>query len=105
MPEYVPQGGEDVVVETKQKVKRPPMFRVLMHNDDYTSMDFVVEALYTIYGKSLEEAYQIMLHVHHRGIGMCGVFAREIAETKISQTHERARASGFPLMCTMEPAE
>jgi ATP-dependent Clp protease adaptor protein ClpS len=101
----VPQTGAAALAETKEKVKRPPMFRVLMHNDDYTTMDFVVEMLCTIYGKPLEEAFQIMLNIHHKGIGMCGVFTQEIAETKIAQTHDCARSSGFPLMCSMEPAE
>ena len=105
MPQYVPKTGEAAVAETKVKVKKPPMFRVLMHNDDYTTMDFVVEELMTIYSKPIEEAFQIMLNIHHKGIGMCGVFTHEIAETKIAQTHDRARNSGFPLMCSMEPAE
>ena len=105
MPQYVPKTGEAAVAETKVKVKKPPMFRVLMHNDDYTTMDFVVEVLMAIYSKPLEEAFEIMLNIHHKGIGMCGVFTHEIAETKIAQTHDRARNSGFPLMCSMEPAE
>lgn len=105
MPQNVPQTGESAVAETKTKVKKPPMFRVLMHNDDYTTMDFVVEVLMAIYGKPVEEAFEIMLNIHHKGIGMCGVFTHEIAETKIAQTHDRARNSGFPLMCSMEPAD
>ena len=105
MPQYVPKTGEAAVAETKTKVKKPPMYRVLMHNDDYTTMDFVVAVLMAIYGKSDDEAFQIMLNIHHKGIGMCGVFTHEIAETKIAQTHDHARNSGFPLMCSMEPAE
>ena len=105
MPEYISQPGDAAVAETKPKVKRPPMFRVLMHNDDYTTMDFVVEALCTIYAKPFEEAFRIMLQIHHHGIGQCGIFPQEIAETKIAETHDRARSSGFPLMCSMEPTE
>ncbi|HRI89409.1 MAG TPA: ATP-dependent Clp protease adapter ClpS [Candidatus Hydrogenedentes bacterium] len=105
MPEYISQPGDAAVAETKQKVKRPPMYRVLMHNDDYTTMEFVVETLCLIYGKSFEDAFRIMLQIHHKGIGMCGVYTQEIAETKIAETHERARSSGFPLLCSMEPAE
>jgi ATP-dependent Clp protease adaptor protein ClpS len=105
VPQYVPQTGDAALAETKEKVKRPPMFRVLMHNDDYTTMEFVVEVLIAIYGKSVDEAFSIMLNIHHKGIGMCGVFTQEIAETKIAQTHDRARNSGYPLMCSMEPAE
>ncbi len=105
MPQYVPQTGGAALAETKEKVKRPPMFRVLMHNDDYTTMEFVVEVLCSIYGKPLEEAFHIMLNIHHKGIGMCGVFTHEVAETKIAATHDRARSDGLPLMCSMEPAE
>lgn len=105
MPQYVPQTGDAALAETKEKVKRPPMFRVLMHNDDYTTMEFVVEALCTIYNKPIEEAVRIMLSIHHKGVGMCGVYTHEIAETKIAETHDRARNSGYPLMCSMEPAD
>lgn len=105
MPEYVPQAGEAVVEQVKEKVRRPPMFRVLMHNDDYTPMDFVVRILRSIFGKPEAEAVRIMLQIHHRGIGMCGVYTQEIAETKIAQVHDEARENGHPLMCSMEPAD
>jgi len=99
------QTGGEILERTRQETKTPELFKVLLLNDDYTTMDFVVETLCTIYGKPLEEAFQIMLNIHHKGIGMCGVFTQEIAETKIAQTHDCARSSGFPLMCSMEPAE
>ena len=105
MPQYVPQTDGAALAETKEEVKRPPMYRVLMHNDDYTTMEFVVEVLCAIYSKPIEEAVAIMLNIHHKGIGMCGVFTHDVAETKIAQTHDRARTSGFPLMCSMEPAD
>lgn len=81
------------------------MYRVLMHNDDYTTMDFVVAVLVVIFGKPFDEAERIMLNVHRKGVGICGVYPQEIAETKIAQVHERAQESGFPLRCSMEPAE
>ena len=106
-PKTQPEGGTGLATKTKGKPKlhQPSMWKVVLHNDDYTTMDFVVAVLMAIYGKSDDEAFQIMLNIHHKGIGMCGVFTQEIAETKIAQTHDHARNSGFPLMCSMEPAE
>ena len=105
MPEYVPQSGGATLAETKEEVKKPQMFRVLMHNDNYTTMEFVVVVLCSIFTKPMEEAVRIMLQIHHAGIGMCGVFTQDIAETKIAQVHELARDNEFPLMCSMEPAD
>jgi ATP-dependent Clp protease adaptor protein ClpS len=76
-----------------------------MHNDDYTTMDFVVAVLVVIFGKPFDEAERIMLNVHRKGVGICGVYTEEVAETKVAQVHERAQESGFPLRCSMEPAE
>ncbi len=97
----------DVVVERQRASRtRPPrMYRVLMHNDDYTTQEFVVEVLRGIFGRSPEEAVRIMMHVHRRGVGVAGVYPREIAETKIRQTESLARARQFPLRLSMEPAE
>jgi len=81
------------------------MYRVLMHNDNFTTMDFVVEVLRTVFRKNEQDAIQIMLHVHERGVGMCGVYSKEVAEAKIDEVHARARAEEFPLRCTMEPDE
>ena len=84
------------------EVREPKKYRVLLHNDDYTTMEFVVGILQTIFHKTLEEAQAIMLLIHEKGIGMCGVFTAEVAETKVVQVHDRARKAGFPLRCSME---
>lgn len=83
-------------------IREPRQFRVLLHNDDYTTMDFVIEVLMTIFGKNLDEATAIMFSVHERGLGTCGVFTEEMAETKVAQVHDKARKAGFPLRCSME---
>lgn len=102
MAEYGPEFEDDVASEAETLVTEPPMFRVLLINDDYTTMDFVVEVLKTVFGKSIEEAIRIMLNVHHAGMGICGVFPFDIAETKVDTVHTLAREHGFPLKCTME---
>jgi ATP-dependent Clp protease adaptor protein ClpS len=91
-----------VVVDTKAKTKKPSMYKVLMLNDDYTPMEFVVHVLERFFGKSREEATQIMLHVHRRGVGICGVFTYEVAETKVTQVVDYARGRQHPLQCTLE---
>lgn len=83
-------------------VREPRKFRVLLHNDDYTTMEFVIEVLIGIFRKSPEQATAIMLAVHETGLGTCGVYTEEMAETKVIQVHERARKAGFPLRCSME---
>ena len=88
--------------EARPKVKRPPMYKVLLLNDDYTPMDFVVHVLESIFGMDHEKATQIMLHVHTRGVGVCGVFTRDIAETKVALVNQFARQNQHPLLCTME---
>ncbi len=80
----------------------PPMYRVLLHNDDYTTMEFVVGILMNVFRKSMEESTVIMLNVHRRGIGLCGVYPYEVAETKVETVHMLAEKAGFPLKCTME---
>ncbi len=89
--------------KTRKKVKKPKMYRVLLHNDDYTSMEFVVEVLCSVFRKEESDAVRIMLNVHIVGIGMCGVYPPQIAETKVKSVHERARQQGFPLRASMEP--
>jgi ATP-dependent Clp protease adaptor protein ClpS len=93
---------EEVVSKTREKVKRPSLYKVLLHNDDFTTMEFVVEILMSVFGKSPEDATRIMLNVHKRGIGLCGVYTYEIAETKVDRVHYLAREHGFPLRCSME---
>jgi len=89
-------------VETRPRTKRPSMYRVLLLNDDYTPMEFVVQILERIFGKSREEATEIMLQVHHRGVGICGVYTFEVAETKAGQVLDLARRNQHPLQCTIE---
>jgi ATP-dependent Clp protease adaptor protein ClpS len=95
----------DQLVQTaKPKLKPPPMYKVLLLNDDYTTMDFVVQVLQTFFEMNLDKATQIMLNVHHQGIGVCGVYTYDIAETKTQQVNEYSRSNGHPLLCTMEEA-
>lgn len=89
---------------SRPELERPPLYAVLLLNDDYTPMDFVVEVLTRFFGMPLEKATQVMLHVHTRGRGVCGVFSREIAESKVAQVNEYARMHQHPLLCTMEKA-
>lgn len=100
-------GGDDgtgtgVIVQQKPKTKKPAMYKVLMLNDDYTPMEFVVHVLERFFSKNRDEATQIMMHVHRRGVGVCGVFTYEIAETKVTQVMDFARKHQHPLQCIME---
>jgi ATP-dependent Clp protease adaptor protein ClpS len=92
------------VQEARPKLRRPPLFKVLLLNDDYTPMEFVVQVLETFFGMNREKATQIMLHVHTRGVGVCGVYTRDVAETKVTQVNDYSRTHQHPLMCTMEEA-
>jgi len=96
--------GTGVVTRTKAKTKKPSMYTVLMLNDDYTPMEFVVHVLERFFHKSQEDATRIMLHVHQRGVGICGVYTYEVAETKVAQVVDYARKNQHPLQCTMEKA-
>ncbi|HDL08632.1 MAG TPA: ATP-dependent Clp protease adapter ClpS [Desulfobacteraceae bacterium] len=93
---------EETISETRDEVTEPPMYRVLLHNDDYTTMEFVVEVLMFVFNKSTEESTRIMLNVHRQGMGLCGLYTYEIAETKVDAVHNLARERGFPLKCSME---
>lgn len=101
---YDDQKDGTVVEKARPKLKRPRMFKVLIVNDDFTPMEFVVHILEQFFGLGRERATQVMLHVHTRGKGVCGVFTHEIAETKVSQVNEYSRAHKHPLLCTMEEA-
>ncbi|MFO8047484.1 MAG: ATP-dependent Clp protease adapter ClpS [Desulfosudaceae bacterium] len=92
----------EIIQKTGQKVTPPAFYKVILHNDDYTTMEFVVEVLRRVFRKSMGDATMIMLNVHKTGIGVCGVFTREIAETKVDMVHSLARERGFPLKCSME---
>ena len=94
--------GTGVIVKSKPKTKKPSMYKVLMLNDDYTPMEFVVHILERFFAKSRQEAYRIMMHVHRRGVGICGVYTYEVAETKVTQVMDFARQHQHPLQCTLE---
>jgi len=95
-------AGADVITRTKTAVKKPSMYRVLLLNDDYTPQEFVVVVLRKYFNKQPEDAYRIMLHVHQNGVGECGVFTFEVAETKVTQVMDYARKHQHPLQCVME---
>jgi ATP-dependent Clp protease adaptor protein ClpS len=92
-----------VITESEKKLAPPAMYKVLLHNDDYTTMEFVLKILESVFGRSPAEAYRVMMQVHTGGVGVAGVYSHEVAETKVSVTHERAREAGHPLRCSMEP--
>lgn len=93
---------EETDTRTEEDIREPSMYKVLLHNDDYTSMEFVVEVLMAVFSKKFEEATRIMLDVHRRGVGVCGVYTYEVAETKVDTVHALAAENGFPLRCSME---
>jgi ATP-dependent Clp protease adaptor protein ClpS len=99
-PERHPEG--ELQEKTRPQTKRPQLYRVLLHNDDYTTMQFVVEVLESVFLKSPAEAYRIMMHVHTRGFGVCGAYPFEVAETKVALVHDLAREHGFPLRASLE---
>ena len=104
MSERSPVDTPDVITRTRteKKLKRPPLYKVLLHNDDYTTMEFVVHVLQSVFNHPEAEATAIMLHVHRKGIGVAGVYPHEVAETKVEKVHELAHAHEFPLRCSME---
>ena len=100
-------GGDDqigIATKTRTRPKKPSMFKVLMLNDDYTPMEFVVMVLKRFFHMDLEQATRVMLHVHQKGVGVCGIFPYEIAETKVNQVMDFARQNQHPLQCTLEKA-
>jgi ATP-dependent Clp protease adaptor protein ClpS len=96
------EGRTGALTLTRARTKKPSMYKVLMLNDDYTPMEFVVDVLQRIFQKTRDEATQIMLHVHQKGVGICGVYTYEVAETKVTQTVDYARKNQHPLQCTLE---
>jgi ATP-dependent Clp protease adaptor protein ClpS len=97
------QTDGEILERTRQETKKPELFKVLLLNDDYTTMDFVVEILETVFHKQPAEAFRIMMMVHTQGKGLCGLYPHEVAETKVDTVVERAREHGFPLRAAMEP--
>ncbi len=93
---------EETLTRNRENLQEPPLFKVLLHNDDYTTMDFVVMVLETVFGKDTAEATRIMLNVHQQGYGVAGVYTREIGETKVVTVHRLARKNQFPLKCSLE---
>ena len=102
MPEREYGFEEEVATESRERLKRPPLFRVLLHNDDYTTMEFVVEVLRRVFGKSEADAFRVMWAVHTQGVGCAGVYTYEVAEMKVEKVTQMARAQEFPLLCTVE---
>ncbi|MFP4429862.1 MAG: ATP-dependent Clp protease adapter ClpS [Spirochaetaceae bacterium] len=100
----IPGSIEQTKEKSKEKVKEPEMYRVVLHNDDYTTMEFVVEVIMKVFKKPVMEATQIMMQVHKSGKGSVGVYTHDIAATKVQQVHDLARQRDFPLKCTMEKA-
>jgi ATP-dependent Clp protease adaptor protein ClpS len=97
-----PQYDEAPVAEAEEKVHEPPLFKVLLHNDDYTTMEFVVWVLQSVFNMPEDQAIQVMLNVHVQGVGVAGIFTYEVAEMKVAKTSAMAREHEFPLLCTME---
>ncbi|MCL1985424.1 MAG: ATP-dependent Clp protease adaptor ClpS [Betaproteobacteria bacterium] len=98
-----PYSEPDIILE--EALQEPKLYRVLLHNDNYTTMEFVISILVEVFHKSAEQAAAIMLAVHEKGRGVCGVYPHEVAETKVLMVHSLARKAGFPLKSTMEEAE
>lgn len=104
MSDQTPEYGDEPSVLVEDEIREPRMYKVYLLNDDYTTMDFVVAILVEVFHKPQKEAEHIMRQVHQNGIGLCGVYSEEVAETKTGIVRSRARQAGFPLRCTMEEA-
>ena len=102
MSKDLTQLKEHIATRSEDSIDEPRMYKVLLHNDDYTTMDFVVQVLESVFYKPPAEAAQIMLNVHEKGIGVCGIYTAEIAETKVAMVAHMAKQRGFPLKCSME---
>ncbi len=104
MSQQLDDGDTILLEQSKPKVKKPPMFKVVLINDDYTPMEFVVHILEVVFSHNREQATQIMLHVHKLGKGVCGVYTKDVAETKVIQVNNYSRENKHPLLCEMEEA-
>lgn len=102
MGRNIPETEDAVLSKTRDETREPPMYKVLLLNDDYTTMEFVVQVLMLVFNKSLEDATRIMLNVHRKGVGICGVYTFDVAETKVETVRALAKENEFPLKCTME---
>ena len=102
MPDSDRKRRGEVLEQTRRETDEPPLFRVILHNDDYTSMEFVVEILEQVFAKSPAEAHRVMMQVHNRGAGVAGVYPHEVAETKAALVHDLAREAGYPLRASLE---
>jgi ATP-dependent Clp protease adaptor protein ClpS len=100
-----PAGGTEIATETRQQTKKPQMFKVLFHNDDYTTMEFVVSMLISLFHQSEAQAFKTMMHVHQNGTGVAGVYTKEVAETKVAQATSAARKQEYPLEVTIEAVD
>ncbi|MBD65003.1 MAG: ATP-dependent Clp protease adapter ClpS [Halobacteriovoraceae bacterium] len=98
-------GDPGVAVADKEKLETPKMYKVVMHNDDYTTMEFVIHVLMKFFSKTYDEAHAIMLKIHHEGIGLCGIFTFEVAESKSSKVNSYSRGKGHPLKSSIEPCD
>ena len=102
MSDNIPDRQDETITEIDEEITEPPNYKVLLYNDDYTTKAFVVEILMAVFNKALEDASRLMWHVHKNGIGVCGIYPLEVAETKIMRVTELARENGFPLKLTLE---
>ena len=99
-----PDGDARVLTKTRTKTERPPLYKVMLLNDDYTPMEFVVIVLKRFFHMDMDQATRVMLHVHQKGVGVCGIYSYEIAETKVNQVMDFAKQNQHPLQCTLEKA-
>lgn len=104
-PPQDPEDHGETIVQTKTKTRRPPLYKVILLNDDFTPMEFVVYVLQRVFRKTQEQAMEIMLAVHHKGLAVVGLYSHEVAETKVAQVMQLARSNEHPLQCTMEKDE
>jgi ATP-dependent Clp protease adaptor protein ClpS len=102
-PRYQEEGGVATEQKQKPKLQKPQLYKVLLHNDDYTTREFVVAVLEEVFNRPYNDAVQIMLHIHNNGLGVAGVYSYEVAETKVNKVHRLAKQAEFPLRCSMEP--